>query len=93
MTDEEVPEIYNKIYAVSKNWHLLTGKKREIYRLARCSFNAEKDLGFTKDNTEFLHTEHLVLVYDMLWLGAIYNTTLKPDIIQLKQDVTQLSEK
>lgn len=93
MADEDVPEVNNKIYAASKNWHLLTGKKREIYRLARFSFNAEKDLGFTKDNTEFLHTEHLVLVYDMLWLGAIYNTTLKPDIIQLKQDVTQLSEK
>jgi protein SCO1/2 len=72
---------------------LLTGKKREIYRLARCSFIAGKDLGFAKDSTEFLHTEHLVLVDDMLWLGAIYNTTLKPNIIQLKQDVTQLSEK
>ena len=93
MADEDVPEVNNKIYAASKNWHLLTGKKREIYRLARCSFIAKKDLGFTKDSTEFLHTEHLVLVYDMLWLGAIYNTTLKPDIIQLKQDVTQLSEK
>ena len=56
MADEDVPEAYNKIYAASKNWHLLTGKKREIYRLARCSFIAEKDLGFTKDSTEFLHT-------------------------------------
>jgi protein SCO1/2 len=50
-------------------------------------------LGFAKDSTEFLHTEHLVLVYDILWLGGIYNTTLKPDIIQLKQYVPQLSEK
>tara|TARA_B100001057_G_scaffold368305_1_gene371775 strand:+ start:466 stop:687 length:222 start_codon:yes stop_codon:yes gene_type:complete len=72
---------------------LLTGKKREIYRLARCSFFAEKDLGFTKDSTEFLHTEHIVLVDDMLRLGGIYNATLKPDIIQLKQDVTQLLSK
>lgn len=75
---------------IAKNWHLLTGEKSEIYRLARRSYFAEKDLGFTKDSTEFLHTEHLVLVDPQLRLRGIYNATLKPDIIQLIQDVEQL---
>lgn len=74
----------------AKNWHLLTGEKSEIYRLARRSYFAEKDLGFTKDSTEFLHTEHLVLVDTKRRLRGIYNATLKPDILQLQQDVTQL---
>lgn len=74
----------------AKNWHLLTGKKSEIYRLARRSYFAEKNLGFTKDSTEFLHTEHVVLVDPDLRLRGIYNATLKPDILQLQSDVTQL---
>jgi protein SCO1/2 len=69
---------------------LLTGEKSEIYRLARRSYFAEKDLGFTKDSTEFLHTEHLVLVDTKRRLRGIYNATLKPDILQLQQDVAQL---
>ncbi len=74
----------------AKNWHLLTGEKSEIYRLARRSYFAEKDLGFTKDSTEFLHTEHVVLVDPQLRLRGVYNATLKPDILQLQLDVAQL---
>ena len=78
----------------AKNWHLLTGEKREIYRLARRSYFAEKDLGFTKDSSEFLHTEHVVLVDPNLRLRGIYNATLKTDILQLNKDIAQLlSEK
>ena len=46
----------------SPNWHLLTGDKNEIYTLARKSYFAEEDLGFTKDNSNFLHTEHVLLI-------------------------------
>ena len=74
----------------AKNWHLLTGEKSEIYRLARRSYFAEKDLGFTKDSTEFLHTEHVVLVDPQLRLRGVYNATLKQDILQLQRDVAQL---
>ncbi len=73
-----------------KNWHLLTGEKSEIYRLARRSYFAEKDLGFTKDSSEFLHTENVVLVDTHLRLRGVYNATLKPDILQLNLDVSQL---
>ncbi len=74
----------------TKNWHLLTGEKSEIYSLARRSYFAEKNLGYTKDSTEFLHTEHVVLVDTKLRLRGIYNATLKTDIIQLQIDIAQL---
>ena len=74
----------------AKNWFFLTGGKNEIYRLARRSYFAEKDLGYTKDSTEFLHTEHVVLVDSNFRLRGIYNATLKTDILQLNKDITLL---
>jgi len=49
----------------NKDWHFLTGSKGDIYTLARKSYFAEEDLGFTKDSTEFLHTEHFLLILDV----------------------------
>jgi protein SCO1 len=74
----------------SKNWHLLTGKKSEIYTLARQSYFAEENLGFTKDSTEFLHTEHILLVDRAKRIRGIYNGTLKFDILQLIEDIKLL---
>ena len=82
---------FAKNYGINaKNWHLLTGEKSEIYRLARRSYFAEKNMGFTKDSTEFLHTEHILLVDSDLRLRGVYNATLKTDILQLKKDVAIL---
>jgi protein SCO1 len=72
------------------NWHFLTGKKSDIYTLARQSYFAEEDLGFTKDSTEFLHTEHFILVDQDKRIRGIYNGTLELDIRQLVKDIEQL---
>ncbi|MEM8969995.1 MAG: SCO family protein [Bacteroidota bacterium] len=72
------------------NWHLLTGKKGEIYQLARQSYFAEEDLGYTKDSTEFLHTEHFILVDQNRRIRGIYNGTLALDIQQLITDIHSL---
>jgi protein SCO1 len=74
----------------SPNWHLLTGKKSEIYNLARQSYFAEEDLGFTKDSTEFLHTEHVLLVDPSKRIRGIYNGTLQLEIEQMIRDVEEL---
>ena len=74
----------------AKNWFFLTGGKKEIYRLARRSYFAEKDIGYTKDSTEFLHTEHVVLVDSNFRLRGIYNATLKTDILQINKDIALL---
>ncbi|QNA45963.1 SCO family protein [Lacibacter sediminis] len=80
----------NKI--TSSNWHLLTGNKAEIYNLARRSYFAEEDLGFTKDSSEFLHTEHVLLIDKTKRIRGIYNGTLQLEIEQLIKDIKVLRD-
>ena len=75
---------------ISPNWHLLTGNKAEIYNLARKSYFAEEDLGFTRDSTDFLHTEHILLVDKSKRIRGIYNGTLQLDIEQMIKDIGEL---
>lgn len=74
----------------SKQWHLLTGNKNEIYTLARKSYFAEENLGFNKDNSQFLHTEHVVLVDRTLRIRGIYNGSLGLEMEQLAKDIKLL---
>ncbi len=74
------------------NWHLLTGGKNEIYTLARQSYFAEEDLGFTKDSSQFLHTEHVLLVDKTKRIRGIYNGTLQLEMEQLVKDIQKLKE-
>ncbi|GAB4042408.1 SCO family protein [Spirosoma jeollabukense] len=71
----------------SKNWHLLTGDKSAIYQLARQSYFAEEELGFSKDSTEFLHTEHFLLIDQQKRIRGIYNGTLELEMQQLINDI------
>ena len=80
----------NKINAA--NWQLLTSSKADVYKLARQSYFAEEDAGFTKDSTEFLHTEHILLVDKTKRIRGIYNGTLKLEILQLIADIKELLE-
>lgn len=74
----------------NKNWHFLTGNKADIYNLARQSYFAEEDLGFSKDSTEFLHTEHFILVDRNKRIRGIYNGTLTLDMQHLLDDIRTL---
>jgi protein SCO1/2 len=73
-------------------WHFLTGNKTDIYKLARQSYFAEEDIGFSKDSTEFLHTEHFVLVDKTKRIRGIYNGTLLLEMYQLIDDIKNLEE-
>ncbi len=82
-------------YAASKGvttdkWHLLTGSRGAIYTLARQSYFAEEAIGFTKDSTEFLHTEHLILVDQNRRIRGVYNGTLPLDVDNLIADMQAL---
>lgn len=74
----------------AKNWHLLTGNKIQIYNLARKDYFAEEDLGYSKDSTSFLHTEHIVLVDKTKRIRGIYNGTLELEANQLIKDINLL---
>jgi protein SCO1 len=71
-------------------WHLLTGNRSQIYTLARRSYFAEEAIGFTKDSTEFLHTEHVLLIDQNRRIRGVYNGTLPLEIDKLIEDVRVL---
>lgn len=79
-----------KYKITNPNWHFLTGSKGEIYTLARQSYFAEEDIGFSKDSTEFLHTEHFILVDKTKRIRGIYNGTLSLEMQQLIEDIRTL---
>jgi protein SCO1/2 len=74
------------------NWQFLTGNKSDIYKLARKSYFAEEDIGFNKDSTEFLHTEHFILVDKAKRIRGIYNGTLSLEMQQLIEDIKTLEK-
>jgi len=90
------PEVLSRFrdkYSIKNpNWHFLTGNKTEIYNLARQSYFAEEDIGFSKDSTEFLHTEHFILVDKSKRIRGIYNGTLRLEMMNLIADIKSLKE-
>jgi protein SCO1/2 len=76
--------------AVSPGWHFLTGSKSDIYQLARQSYFAEEDIGFSKDSSAFLHTEHFVLVDKTKRIRGVYNGTLELEMHHLVADIKSL---
>lgn len=90
---DSVPRL--KAYADLHNiddqkWKLLTGKTSEIYHVARRFYFAEEALGFTKDSTNFLHTEHVLLIDRKRRIRGIYNGTIQLDMNQLITDIRLL---
>jgi protein SCO1/2 len=70
-----------KEYAINKKvisdkWHLLTGDRDEIYNLARTSYFADEDFVKTKDESEFIHTENVLLIDKKGRIRGVYNGTL-----------------
>lgn len=91
---DSVPRLkrYAENEAIQSPWHLLTGNKAAIYELARTSYFAEEDLGYSKDSTDFLHTEHILLVDKQKRIRGIYNGTLQLEIEQLVKDIAVLKK-
>lgn len=80
----------NKNGITNTNWHFLTGDRASIYKLARQSYFAEENIGFSKDSTEFLHTEHVILVDKAKRIRGIYNGTLRLEMQHLVEDIKSL---
>jgi protein SCO1 len=91
-TPDVLRRFRNKYSISNPNWQFLTGNKTEIYNLARQSYFAEEDIGFSKDSTEFLHTEHFILVDQTKRIRGIYNGTLRLEMMNLLADIKTLKE-
>ena len=84
-----------KKYAVEKGvndkkWHLVTGDKKEIYKLARKSYLAVKDEG---DGGPFdmIHTENFILVDPDKRIRGFYDGTDSKEIKRLLLDIKILN--
>ncbi|NMH28529.1 SCO family protein [Flavobacterium silvaticum] len=92
----DTPEIlrnYKHTKGITKpDWHFVTGNKAEIYDLARRGYFAEEKLGFSKNSSEFLHTEHFILVDAKGRIRGIYNGTLALEAKQLIDDIQELKK-
>ena len=86
-----------KKYAVenkvnSKQWHLLTGNKNEIYSLAKQQYFAGDSVGYYQTGNEFLHTENFILVDKQARIRGVYNGTLLVEIERIKEDIAILKK-
>ncbi|MGJ4744782.1 SCO family protein [Leptospira sp. SA-E8] len=78
-----------------EKWKLLTGNQKEIYALARDSFNADtaipkEDAKKKLTENDFLHSDHVYLLDTQLRLRGIYNGKMKASIQELNSDIEVL---
>jgi len=74
-----------------KKWNLVTGDKKEIYKLARKSYLAVKDNG---DGGPFdmVHTENFMLIDKKRQIRGFYDGTNPEDIDKLLEDIQILKK-
>ena len=75
----------------NSNWHLLTGDKKEIYRLARNSFFIVATDG-DGGPADFIHSEKLVLIDKQKRIRDYYEGTNEREVQRLIHDIKKLRE-
>jgi protein SCO1 len=71
------------------NWKLLTGSKKEIYSLARKSFQVIATDGDGGPD-DFIHSDQLILMDTQKRIRGYYNGTEEKEITQLIKDIKKL---
>lgn len=74
---------------IDRKWNLVTGDKKEIYKLARKSYFAVKTDG-NGDEYDMIHTENFLLVDKKGQLRGYYDGTAPEDIERLIEDIETL---
>jgi len=89
----EVLKAYaDKNDVISGKWHLVTGKREDIYSIAKKDYFASEDLGKFVDEEDFLHTENLVLVDRNRHIRGIYNGLNNRSVTHLIEDIKRLEK-
>ncbi len=73
-----------------EKWKLLTGPRSEIYDLGRRYYFVDEDLGETRNEDDFLHTENVILIDSQRRIRGIYNGLDKDSIRSLVADIAVL---
>jgi protein SCO1 len=71
-------------------WYLATGKRNEIYTIARTAYFADEDMGWKEDSTSFLHTENILLIDKGHHIRGVYKGTIPKDVNDLIADIKKL---
>ena len=79
--------------AIKGKWHLLTGEKRELYRMARREYFAVMEQGTSFDEHDFIHTENVILVDEKKRIRGFYDGTSDLDIDRLIGDIQILLDR
>ncbi|MBF4506222.1 SCO family protein [Flavobacterium sp. JLP] len=80
-----------KYGVVDSKWNLVTGDKKEIYKMARKSYLAVKQ-GRPDQLYDMVHTENFVLVDQKRRVRGFYDGTNKEEIKRLIDDINFLCE-
>ncbi|HVG17042.1 MAG TPA: SCO family protein [Chitinophagaceae bacterium] len=77
-------------FDVGGNWHLVTGDKKELYKLARKGLNITATDGDGGPD-DFIHSENLVLIDTQLRIRGYYDGTNESAIQKLIRDIQNLA--
>lgn len=81
---------YAGLYKINtKNWSLLTGDKKDIYKMARNSFMIVATDGDGGPD-DFIHSEKLVLIDTKKRIRGYYDGTSSKEVNQLIRDIKKL---
>jgi len=90
----EVMHAYGeRMGAIKGKWHLLTGEKRELYRMARREYFAVMEQGTSFDEHDFIHTENVILVDEKKRIRGFYDGASDLDIDRLIGDIQILLDR
>jgi protein SCO1 len=81
---------YAAEWGIENNWQLLTGDKRQLYRLARKSLMVTATDGDGGPD-DFIHSELLVLIDTNKRIRGFYEGTEEASVNRLVQDIRKLS--
>ena len=82
---------YARRLDIKNNWQLITGDKKDIYKLARRSFLVVATDG-DGGPTDFIHSELLVLVDKEKRIRGYYNGTDETEVDNLLRDINRLKK-
>jgi protein SCO1 len=90
-SSEQLQKFAHRFNIDADNWQLLTGSKKEIYRLARKSFQVVATDG-DGGNDDFIHSDQLILIDTQKRIRGYYEGTEGRQIAQLIKDIKKLED-
>jgi protein SCO1 len=90
-SSEQLQKFAQRFNINASNWELLTGSKKEIYHLARKSFQVVATDGDGGDD-DFIHSDQLILIDTQKRIRGYYEGTEGRQIAQLIKDIKKLED-